>query len=126
MPEIKRPLSPHVGIYKWQISNTLSILHRATGVALFVGALVFVAWIVSLALGQASYDRVLNVLRGPLGLLLLFGLSAAFFYHMGNGIRHLAWDAGYGFEKQLAQKTGWFTVLASIAFTILFWLGVTA
>jgi succinate dehydrogenase / fumarate reductase cytochrome b subunit len=126
MPEKKRPLSPHVGIYKWQVSNTLSILHRATGVALFVGALVLVAWIVSLALGQASYDRVLNVLRGPLGLLLLFGLSAAFFYHMGNGIRHLAWDAGYGFEKRLAQKTGWFTVLASIAFTILFWLGVNA
>ena len=126
MPEIKRPLSPHVSVYSWQVSNTLSILHRATGVFLFAGALVLTAWIVSAALGQSAYDSVLNLLRGPLGLVLLLGVSAAFFYHLGNGIRHLVWDAGYGFDKHVARMSGWFTFLAAIAFTIAFWLGVTS
>ena len=124
MPEIKRPLSPHVSVYSWQVSNTLSILHRATGVFLFAGAMVLAAWIVSAALGPSTYDRVLDLLRGPLGILLLFGFSAAFFYHLGNGIRHLAWDVGYGFDKHVARMTGWFTLLAAIVFTVVFWLGV--
>jgi len=126
MPEIKRPLSPHLSVYKWEIANTLSILHRAAGVFLSIGALVLAAWIISAALGKSTYDCVLSLLRGPLGLLLLFGLSAAFFYHLGNGIRHLVWDTGYGFDKRVARMSGWFVFLASIGFTCLFWLGVTS
>ena len=126
MAEIKRPLSPHVGIYKWEVSNTLSILHRATGVFLFAGAMVLAAWIVSIALGQSTYEGVRELLSGPLGLLLLFGLSGAFFYHLGNGIRHLVWDVGYGFDKQVARMSGWLTFLAAIVFTAAFWLGVSA
>ena len=124
MPEINRPLSPHVGIYKWQVSNTLSILHRATGIFLSLGSLALVAWVVATALGQSSYDAVLSILSSPLGLLVLFGQSFAFFYHLANGIRHLVWDAGYGFDKQVAQKSGWVAFIASLLVTIVFWLGV--
>lgn len=126
MSEIKRPLSPHLGIYSWQVSNTLSILHRLTGVALSLGALALLSWIVSIALGPAAYASVSGALAGPLGLLILFGFSASFFYHLGNGIRHLVWDAGYGFDKEVARRSGWFTVLAAAAVTLLFWVGVLA
>jgi len=124
MPEINRPLSPHVGIYKWQVSNTLSILHRATGIFLSLGSLALVAWVVATALGQSSYDAVLSILSSPLGLLVLFGQSFAFFYHLANGIRHLVWDAGYGFDKRVAQKSGWVAFIVSLLVTIVFWLGV--
>jgi succinate dehydrogenase / fumarate reductase cytochrome b subunit len=126
MPDNNRPLSPHVGIYKWQVSNTLSILHRATGVFLMFGAFTLGAWIVSVALGPAYYDALVAVLGGPIGLLLLFGLSGAFFYHFGNGIRHLFWDAGYGFDQQVARYTGWATFVAAVLFTLLFWWGVNS
>jgi succinate dehydrogenase / fumarate reductase cytochrome b subunit len=124
MPEIKRPLSPHLGVYKWEVANTLSIFHRAAGVFLSLGMLVLAAWIISAAMGQSTYDCVLGLLRGPLGIVLLFGLSAAVFFHLGNGIRHLVWDAGYGFDKHVARISGWFVFLASLVFTGLFWLGV--
>ena len=126
MPEINRPLSPHLSVYKWQVANTLSILHRATGVFLTLGAFLFVAWIVSAAIGPDSYAGVQALLAGPLGLLVLFGFSFAFFYHLGNGIRHLFWDAGYGFDKHVARMSGWFTFIASAVVTLAFWLGVAA
>jgi succinate dehydrogenase / fumarate reductase cytochrome b subunit len=126
MPEIKRPLSPHLGVYKWEVANTLSIFHRAAGVFLSLGIMVLAAWIISAAMGQSTYDYVLGLLRGPLGTVLLFGLSAAVFFHLGNGIRHLVWDAGYGFDKHVARKSGWFVFVASLVFTGLFWLGVNS
>ncbi len=126
MSETNRPLSPHLGIYSWQVSNTLSIFHRLTGVVLSVGALALLAWIISAALGPEAYQSVLSLLSGPLGLLILFGVSGSFFYHFANGIRHLFWDAGYGFDKNFARLSGWFTLVAAIVVTGLFWLGVTA
>lgn len=126
MSEINRPLSPHVGIYSWHISNTLSIFHRLTGLALSVGALTLLTWIIAAAIGPEAYATVTNVLSGPLGLMVLFGVSASFFYHFANGIRHLAWDAGYGFEKPVARATGWFAIGAAAVATALFWLGVLA
>jgi succinate dehydrogenase / fumarate reductase cytochrome b subunit len=126
MPEIKRPLSPHVGIYKWQVSNSLSILHRMTGVALSAGAMALLAWVISAALGEDTYNCVLELLSGPIGMFLMFGFSASFFYHLGNGIRHLVWDAGYGFDKEVARLSGWFVLGAAIACTALFWFGVMA
>ncbi|MEE4186339.1 MAG: succinate dehydrogenase, cytochrome b556 subunit [Gammaproteobacteria bacterium] len=124
MPEINRPLSPHIGIYSWQISNTLSILHRLTGIALAFGALVLLSWVISAALGPDAYAAVTRVLAGPLGLLVLFGVSASYFYHLANGIRHLAWDAGFGFEKQVARASGWFAVGAALLATAALWWGV--
>lgn len=117
-----RPLSPHVRIYRWQISNTLSILHRLSGVVLAVSFLLFSIWLVSAADGAASYEPVIALLSGPLGILVLLGLSAAFFFHLLNGIRHLFWDAGLGFERQQSRLSGWMVVGG----TVLLALAVTA
>lgn len=124
MLEIKRPLSPHLTAYKWTVASSLSIFHRATGVALSAGAVALVAWIVSAAVGAEAYAEVTGLLAGPLGLLLLAGFSISFFFHLGNGIRHLAWDAGYGFDQAVARKSGWFTLIVAIICTALYWVGV--
>ena len=124
MPETNRPLSPHLQIYSWQISNTTSILHRLSGVGLSLGILCLVTWIVAAAVGEDFYKSVAGLLGGPLGLLVLFGFSASFFYHLANGIRHLCWDAGYGFEKKRARLTGWVAIITAAILTALFWLAV--
>lgn len=121
MARAERPLSPHLGIYRWQIANSLSILHRATGVFLSLGALVLVGWVVAVASGYQAYARLNEWLMGPLGALLLLGWTFCFFYHLCNGIRHLAWDIGLGFDKERARLTGWLTVGAAVALTLGFW-----
>ncbi len=123
MPEIKRPLSPHLGIYKWSVTMTLSILHRMTGVALSLSALALVAWLVAAASGAEAYAAVAAILGGWFGVLLLLGFSASFFVHLGNGVRHLFWDSGYGFDKSTAHKSGVITLVVAAALTVLFWLG---
>ena len=117
MARADRPLSPHLGIYRWQVSNTLSILHRMTGVFLSFGAVVLVGWLVSVVSGFDAYSRVNAWLQGPFGALLLLGWTFCFFYHLCNGIRHLAWDAGRGFEPETARKTGWLVVVIACLFT---------
>ena len=123
MSDIDRPLSPHLQVYSWRISNTTSILHRLTGVGLSLGVFCFVGWVVSIAFGSAVYAMALSVLSGPLGLVVLFLFSLSFFYHLSNGIRHLFWDIGYGFEKGFARKTGWVAIFSALFITVLFWLG---
>jgi len=122
MSQLSRPLSPHLAVYRWQISNTLSILHRATGVGLAFGALVLVAWLLAVAAGQAAYTTANGILGSLPGQLALMAWTFSFFYHLCNGIRHLAWDAGHGFEKSAARKSGRFVVGAAIALTVLFWI----
>jgi succinate dehydrogenase / fumarate reductase cytochrome b subunit len=122
MSEINRPLSPHLSVYRWQVSNGLSIVHRLTGVGLSVGALVFTAWIVSVACGPAVYLGMQGWLGSPLGLLCLFAWSFCFFYHLCNGIRHLFWDAGYGFELAQARRSGMAVVAGALVLTVAFWL----
>ncbi|NND54772.1 MAG: succinate dehydrogenase, cytochrome b556 subunit [Gammaproteobacteria bacterium] len=126
MPEINRPLSPHLGIYKWSVTMALSVLHRMTGVALSLCALALVTWIVAAASGGAFYTAVTDVLTGWFGILLLVGFSASFFIHLGNGIRHLFWDAGYGFGQETAHKTGVLTLVVAAVLTVLFLLRVWA
>jgi succinate dehydrogenase / fumarate reductase cytochrome b subunit len=122
MAHENRPLSPHLGIYRWQWSNTLSIVHRATGVMLSAGALVLTFWLTSLAAGPGSYDRLLSWLQTPTGMVALFGLTFCFFYHLCNGLRHLFWDAGYGFEIPHARASGYAVLVASVTLTLLFWV----
>ena len=124
MPQMNRPLSPHLGIYKWSVTMALSVLHRATGVALSLCALSVVAWIVAAESGPEAYAAVTTVLTGWFGILLLLGLSVSFFIHLGNGIRLLFWDAGYGFGIATAHRTGVITLLVALALTGLFLLGV--
>lgn len=122
MSQVSRPLSPHLQVYRWQISNTLSILHRLTGVALALGALALVGWLLALASGQSAYADFNAVLGSLPGQLALVGWTFSFFYHLCNGLRHLVWDAGYGFEKAVARKSGIAVVAAAGLLTILFWV----
>lgn len=117
-----RPLSPHIGIYRWQVTSTLSILHRLTGIALSLGTVVLVIWLAAAASGPESYGRIAGLLGSPFGLLALVVWSWAFFYHLCNGIRHLAWDVGKGFELAQAYASGWAVVAASAALTAALWL----
>jgi succinate dehydrogenase / fumarate reductase cytochrome b subunit len=122
MPARARPTSPHWQIYRWQIGNSLSILHRATGIVLALGLLALCYWLVSLAGGERSYAAAVKLFAGPAGLLLLIGWTFAFLYHLLNGVRHLFWDAGYGFERMPRQASGWFALLGSIALTLCVWV----
>ena len=116
-----RPLSPHLGIYRWQLTMTLSIVHRATGVALAVGTLLLCWLLVAIAAGSASYETVRAFCASPIGIFLLAGWSWSLFFHLCNGIRHLLWDVGYGFEIPRAYATGWTVVVTSFVLTAIVW-----
>ena len=119
---IHRPLSPHLQVYRWPISMVLSILHRVTGVALAVGSLLLTWWLVAAAVSGEAFAHVQWFLATPIGLLLLFGWSLALFFHFFAGIRHLVWDAGYGFDKPFYNQSAWAVVIATIAATVLLWI----
>lgn len=122
----ERPLSPHLQVYRWQITMTMSILHRATGVALGVGGILFAWWLVAAALGGEAYADFTDVMRSPLGLVALFGFSFCFVYHLFNGLRHLLWDVGYGYDIPTFYKTGWTVVVLTAVTTLgLWWAGWT-
>jgi succinate dehydrogenase / fumarate reductase cytochrome b subunit len=121
MPVRGRPISPH-WIYRWQIGNTLSILHRLTGAALAVGLIALCYWLVSLAGGAQSYATAAAVFSSPVGVLALMGWTFAFWYHLLNGVRHLFWDAGRGFERSQRHASGWLAVLGSLGLTIGLWV----
>lgn len=119
---VRRPLSPHVQVYRWPISMALSILHRVTGVGLGLGTLLLTWWLASAASGEAAYTKIQGFIGSPIGLLLLFGWSAALIFHFFSGIRHLAWDAGFGFEAPTYNRTGWGVVIAAVVCTVLVWI----
>ncbi len=121
MPARPRPLSPHWTIYRWQIGNSLSILHRVTGVALALGLLALTYWLISLAGGEESYRAAVRAFASPLGLLFLIGWTFSFLYHLLNGVRHLFWDLGLGFERRERQASGWLAVIAALALTLAVW-----
>ena len=123
---MEHPLSPFMfpTWYRFQITSVLSILHRFSGIALAVGSIVLTWWLVSVAAGGELFAATHAFIASPLGLLLLFGWSIAFFYHLCNGIRHLAWDAGYGFELRNAYRSGYAVIAATALLTIANWLFV--
>ena len=116
-----RPLSPHLQIYRPQLTSVLSILHRMTGIALSIGLLLLVWWLVAAASSDYSYERVHVFVESWPGHLLMVGISFAFFYHLANGVRHLAWDAGWGFEISQAYASGWAVIVFCAAATTGFW-----
>jgi len=122
MSNTERPLSPHLSVYRWPITMTLSILHRATGVAMAVGLVVLAMWLVSAASGAVDYDQFVTLMSTLVGRVLLIGWSFAFFFHLANGIRHLVWDTGRGFEKRQANASAWFVLVTAIVATALFWM----
>ena len=117
-----RPLSPHLQIYRWQLTSVLSILHRATGVALSVGTILLVWWLVAAAAGPDAYDGVEEFLGSWIGLILLFGWTVALFYHLCNGIRHLVWDTGHALDLESTYLGGWIVLGATGVLTLAAWI----
>jgi succinate dehydrogenase / fumarate reductase cytochrome b subunit len=121
MPQHARPLSPHILIYRHSFTTVLSGLHRITGVALVVGTLLLIALLLALAAGPEPYAKVQAFCASWIGLFMLFGWSWSLCYHLCNGIRHLAWDIGWGFEIPRMNQTGWIVVVISGLMTVLIW-----
>jgi succinate dehydrogenase / fumarate reductase, cytochrome b subunit len=119
---VQRPLSPHLQAYRPQITTVLSILHRLSGVALSVGTLLLVWWLVAAASGEAAYATVSGFLRSYFGILLLFGWTAALWYHFCAGLRHLAWDSGRGYDLPTVHASGKAVLLATAVLTVLTWV----
>jgi succinate dehydrogenase / fumarate reductase cytochrome b subunit len=116
-----QPLSPHLQVYRWQLTSVLSILHRFTGIALAVGAILLVSWIGSASDGPESFAKMQWFLASPVGLLLMFGWTVALFYHLSNGIRHLVWDTGRGLDLRSVYASGYAVLAATAALTIVAW-----
>ena len=119
---VERPLSPHLQVYRPQITSVLSIMNRVTGLATSVGTLMLVWWLAAAAAGPQAFARVQWFLGSPVGLFVLFGWTAALLYHFFGGLRHLAWDAGWGFELPRTHMTGWVAVIATAVSTVLVWV----
>ncbi len=109
-----RPLSPHLSIWRWHLTMLCSILNRATGVALYGGLLILAAWAVALASGPDAYAWLMDLLGSILGKLVLLGLTFSLLFHLAAGIRHLVWDAGYGYQPKVADMSG----AAALAFAV--------
>ena len=116
-----RPLSPHLSVYRWPVTMTISILHRATGVALSVGFVVLAVWLFDAASGAETYAAFMSYADSTAGRLFLIGWSFAFFFHLSNGVRHLFWDIGRGFKIATANASAWFVLFSAVVLTALFW-----
>jgi succinate dehydrogenase / fumarate reductase, cytochrome b subunit len=122
MSSNNRPLSPHLDVYRLPLSALLSIVHRGTGAFLSIGSVVLVWWLMALAGGEASFTSAQSFLGSFFGRLILLGWSFALFFHLANGIRHLVWDAGYGFEKEAVEKSSLVVIAAAVILTLAVWL----
>ena len=116
-----RPLSPHVQVWRWHVTMWASILHRVAGIGLYVGALILMAWTLSLAAGPGAYGAFAWLAGSIIGRLVLIGLTLCVFYHLANGVRHLSWDAGYGFRPRTADATAWLAFGFALIATLLLW-----
>ena len=120
----QRPLSPHLQVYRPQMTSVMSIMHRAAGIVLTTGTLVMTAWLVSLAMGAESYGMVAAFLAHPLGQFVLFGYSVALIYHALNGIRHLGWDIGIGLTVPEVYRNGQLVLILTAVLTAALWAAV--
>ena len=121
MSPAERPLSPHLQIYRWQLTSVMSILHRATGVALSVGTILLVSWLGAASGGPEPYAAIQHFLGSWIGLLLLFGWSVSLYYHLCNGIRHLVWDTGHGLDLKSTYLGGWLVLGGTAILTLIAW-----
>ncbi len=121
MADTKRPLSPHLQVYKWQVQMMTSILHRATGIALSAGTAVIVWGLIALASGEAAFEQFRSCAGSLLGTLILIGWTWAFSYHLCNGIRHLVQDTGAGYGIEQFVRSSWMSVIGSFLLTLLVW-----
>ena len=123
MQGVQRPLSPHLQIYRWGITMWLSSLHRITGLLLSAGAFALAVWLIAIASGPQSYAGVQHAFSSGAFKVLLVGWTFCFFLHLANGVRHLAWDVGAGFEPKAIRASGWTVIVVAVLATAGFsWL----
>ncbi|HEY2751120.1 succinate dehydrogenase, cytochrome b556 subunit [Phenylobacterium sp.] len=115
------PMSPHLQVWRWHLTMATSILHRATGCALYVGALIAAAWAIALAQGPDSYALFKGLLGSALGKVVMFGLTISLFYHLANGVRHLVWDTGRGLDVKSANASAVLVIAFAVAATLAVW-----
>ena len=120
-PQNERPLSPHLQVYKPQMTSVLSITHRATGVALIIGTIFLGAIVIAAAMGEAHYDMIMGYANTLVGKIILLGWTWSLYYHLCNGIRHLFWDMGYLFKIHNANRAGYVVLLSSVILTAGTW-----
>lgn len=118
---VRRPMSPHLQVYRLQLTMVLSGANRISGIVSSLGTLLLVWWLVAAASGPAGFDTVQRVVGNPFGMIVLFGWTAALVFHFAASLRHLAWDAGYGFAKPVFHKTALITIAATVILTLLIW-----
>ncbi len=122
-----RPLSPHLTIYRWPVTMMTSITHRATGIALSAGLLVLAWWLVSISNGPEGWQSFHAIVDTPIGLVVIFGLTWSLAYHFFSGVRHLAWDLGYGFDKKVSERNSVLvfalSFLSAVAIFAVVWTG---
>ncbi len=114
-------MSPHLQVWRWHVTMLTSILHRVTGVGLYLGGLIVAAWAVALASGPEAYETFMGLMGSPLGLLVMFGMSASVFYHLANGVRHLVWDFGHALDVKSANASAYIVFGFTIAATVAVW-----
>jgi len=120
--QANRPLSPHLQIYRWQISMLTSIAHRASGIVLSVGSVFLAFWLIGAASGPDAFAGINGFAASWFGQLLMFCWSFALFYHLCNGVRHLVWDVGVGLDLETARMTGYVAIGVAAALTVFVWL----
>lgn len=122
MTQRARPLSPHLQVYRWQITMAMSIFHRASGIVLSLGAFGLAWWLLAAARGGETYADAAALLASPFGKLVLFGFSLALMYHLLNGIRHLLWDLGWGFRIPQVYRSGYTVIALTFVLTAVIWV----
>ncbi|MBI5131003.1 MAG: succinate dehydrogenase, cytochrome b556 subunit [Rhodopseudomonas palustris] len=119
---IDRPLSPHMQAYRWSLTMALSIVHRATGIALYFGTLLLAWWLIACAAGPAAYANVQAFTGSWIGRLILFGYTWALMHHLLSGVRHFVWDLGYGFKTADREWLTWAALIGGVLLTVLLWV----
>ena len=122
MNDFKNPLSPHLQIYRWHISSLISITHRISGVINLLALILIFYWLVVLSFGESNYESFLLIVNSFSGKFILVGFTWSMIFHLLSGIRHLAWDLGFGYEIKTANISGVIVIIFSLALTIIFWL----
>ena len=122
MKDNQNPLSPHLQIYRWHISSLLSITHRISGVINLLALILIFFWLLVLSLGESNYELFLLIINSFFGKFILIGFTWSMSFHLLSGIRHLAWDLGYGFEIKTANISGIIVIISSLVLTVIFWL----
>jgi succinate dehydrogenase / fumarate reductase cytochrome b subunit len=118
----KRPMSPHFSVWRWHVTMLGSILHRVTGCALYAGAILVVGWLFAMTFGPERYGEFAAIVASIPGQVILFGFTLSVVYHALNGIRHLFWDTGHGFNPGFASFTGWLVIVLSIVGAVAIWI----